>query len=38
MLDGIVWLPNSGQMSRRLANFPGNALTALLLDDFLNSI
>lgn len=37
ILDGIVWIPNSGQMSRRLANFGGNALTALLLDDFLNS-
>jgi hypothetical protein len=38
ILDGIIWIPESGQMSRRLANFPGNALTALLLDDFLNSI
>jgi hypothetical protein len=38
VLDGIVWIPNSGQMSRRLANYGGNALTALLLDDFLNSL
>ncbi|MBA7634726.1 hypothetical protein ES703_42316 [subsurface metagenome] len=38
ILDGIIWIPNSGQMSRSLDNFPGNALTALLLDDFLNSI
>lgn len=34
VLDGIVWIPNSGQMARRLGNFSGNALTALLLDDF----
>lgn len=38
VLDGIVWIPNSGQMSRRLANFGGNALSALLLDEFLNSV
>lgn len=38
ILDGIVWIPDSGQMSRRLNNFYGNALTALLLDDFLDSI
>lgn len=37
VLDGIVWIPDSGQMSRRLANFAGNALAALLLDDFLGS-
>jgi len=34
ILDGIVWIPNSGQMSQRLKNFGGNALSALLLDDF----
>ena len=38
VLDGIIWLPDSGQMSRRLNNFSGNALTALLLDDFLSSL
>lgn len=38
ILDGIIWIPNSGQMSKRLANFGGNALTALLLDDFLKSV
>lgn len=38
VLDGIVWIRNSGQMSRRLANFSGNALTALLLDDFFASL
>ena len=38
ILEGIVWIPNSGQMSKRLANFGGNALTALLLDDFLASL
>jgi len=37
VLDGIVWIPDSGQMSRKLANFSGNALTALLLDDFISS-
>jgi len=38
ILDGIIWIPESGQMARRLKNFSGNALTALLLDDFLNSL
>ena len=38
VLDGIMWIPDSGQMSKRLANFGGNALTALLLDDFLRSL
>ena len=38
VLDGIVWLPNSGQMSRKLSNFGGNVLTALLLDEFFMSI
>ena len=38
VLDGIVWIPNSGQMSRRLGNYSGNALSALLLDDFLHSL
>lgn len=38
VIDGIVWLPNSGQMYNRLRNFGGNALTALLLDDFLASV
>jgi hypothetical protein len=37
ILDGIVWIPESGQMSRRLSNFSGNALSALLIDGFLNS-
>ena len=37
VLDGIVWIPDSGQMAKRLCNFGGNALTALLLDDFLAS-
>lgn len=34
VLDGIVWIPDSGQMSRCLENFSGYAFTALLLDDF----
>lgn len=38
VLDGIIWIPESGQMSRRLSNFSGNAVTALLLDDFLSSL
>jgi len=38
VLDGIMWIPDSGQMSKRLANCGGNALTALLLDDFLRSL
>ncbi len=38
VLDGIIWIPDSGQMSRQLANYAGNTFTALLLDDFLNSI
>ncbi len=38
ILDGVVWIPNSGQMSKRLSNFSGNALTALLLNGFLSSI
>jgi len=38
VLDGIVWIPNSRQMSKRLANFGGYAMSALLLDEFLQSI
>jgi len=38
VIDGIAWIPDSGQMSKRLGNFSGNALTALLLDEFLNSL
>ena len=38
ILDGIVWIPDSGQMSRRLNNFSGNALSALLINDFFASI
>jgi hypothetical protein len=38
ILDGIVWIPDSGQMSRRLNNFSANALSSLLIDDFFASI
>jgi len=38
VLDGIIWIPESGQMAKKLANFSGNALTALLLDKFLVSL
>ena len=38
IIDGIIWIPNSGQMAKRLHNFSGNALTALLLDDFFRSL
>lgn len=38
VLDGIVWVRESGQMAKRLANFSGNALSALLLRDFLESL
>ena len=37
VLDGILWIPGSGQMAKRLENFSGNALSGLLLDDFLRS-
>lgn len=38
VLDGIIWIPDSGQMAKRLANFSGNALTALLLGKFFASL
>jgi len=38
VLDGIVWVRGRGGQSRRLANFSGNALSALLLADFLESL
>jgi len=38
VLDGIIWIPGSGQMSRRLEKFSGYAFSALLLDDFLRSL
>jgi hypothetical protein len=38
ILDGIIWIPDSGQMSKMLNNFSGNALTALLLDRLLSSL
>jgi hypothetical protein len=38
ILDGIIWIPDSGQMARKLNNFSGNALSALLLDDFLKKV
>ena len=38
ILDGIIWIPNSGQMSKKLDKFSGSRLSALLLDDFLSSV
>jgi len=38
ILDGIIWIPDSGQMARRLKNFSGNALSALLIDNFFDEL
>jgi hypothetical protein len=38
ILDGIVWLPTSGHMWSELAHFTGNAVSSLLLSDFLDSL
>ena len=38
VLDGILWIRNSGQMAQRVSNFAGNAMSALLLDDFLKTL
>lgn len=38
VLDGILWIRDSGQMSQRVSNFGGNAMSVLLLGEFLRSL
>lgn len=38
ILDGIVWLPTSGHMFSELENFTGNAMSCLVLREFLSSL